>query len=123
MAESRSWDSLNNMLKVAGGAIHFLSADTLPEIDEFAKNHGDLPVVGVPVGMMRTLRVTAVPYYLLVTPDGTVRWPTGERFRNPAPTPSMPKSDQPCNITNPPATAATARRASKGLGGEAGGAW
>ncbi len=74
MNESRSWTDLNESTRAQNGAVHFLSMDTAAEIAEFSKSKGDLPIQGAPSELIRMLRLTSVPYYLVVTPDGTIRW-------------------------------------------------
>jgi hypothetical protein len=74
MSELHSWSDLKEQIRSQNGAVHFLSMDTPAEVAAFSGDNRELPVSAAPKEVLRTLRLTAVPCYLLVAPDGAVLW-------------------------------------------------
>jgi AhpC/TSA family len=74
MNERPSWNNLRVRILSSGGAIRFISIDKAAEIAAFSRDNPDLPVANAPQEVIRALRLTIAPYYLLIGPDARVKW-------------------------------------------------
>lgn len=74
MGESGSWQGLASQMKASGVSVNFLSLDRAVDTSEFSHFHEGLPVSTAPKDLLRSLRLTAVPCYVLLGPDGVIKW-------------------------------------------------
>ncbi len=74
MRELPSWEALKQSATADGAAVHFISLDSPRELKEVFGRDGQMEVDLAAKDLSRTLRLTTVPYYMVISPRGRVEW-------------------------------------------------